>query len=108
MADKFLLDQVGGETTEIVFDRSSDRVDIIKSFDTTEVVEMNEKMRNQGNNGYGPTGEIKHVANIPHWVIDTWNQHYGVNVMLPENEELFNRLLNDPDYYFLRTSDGRV
>lgn len=111
MADKFILDQHDGTTESVIFDSSSDRVDIVKSADITDVLEINEQLRNQGNNGYGPTGEFKQVASIPAIMVDKWAKGLGMTtdqLLSPEYEDLFNRLLNCHDNYKFRTSMGRI
>lgn len=51
---------------------------------------------------------FRKVASIPLWVQARWIEIYGVDPLLKGNEALLTRLLNDPDWKWVRTSEGRV
>jgi hypothetical protein len=51
---------------------------------------------------------FRKVASIPLAVVEMWTAIYGVDPTAKGNEPLLNRLLNDPDWRWLRTDTGRV
>lgn len=48
---------------------------------------------------------MAHVANIPITVQYEWIKRYGADPLDEENEPLLRRLLNDPEWRYLRTSE---
>lgn len=60
------------------------------------------------NDGYSPSREFRRVASIPYGLLAIWREQYGVDVLHPDHRDLLKRLLNDPDYQFLRTAPGRI
>ncbi len=73
--------------------------------DVTAVVESNKALYNVGNVG---TKTMTRVATIPMGVIYGWIQKYGVDPTKKGQEDLLKRLLNDPEYLYLRTSPGKI
>lgn len=49
-----------------------------------------------------------HVACIPIGVQYKWITDYGVNTLNPHHRDGVRKLLNDPDWAYLRTNPGRV
>lgn len=52
----------------------------------------------------------RHIASIPNIIIDKWSKDHGVNLMaLPKDEfaRFVKRKLDDPDWKWLRTDQGR-
>ncbi|MCX8500743.1 MAG: hypothetical protein ORO03_03475 [Alphaproteobacteria bacterium] len=58
--------------------------------------------------GYSPSREWRRIATIPTVVQLQWKQRYGVEVWNRDHWPAVKRLLNDPDWRWLRTSTGRV
>ena len=58
--------------------------------------------------GYSPSREWRRIATIPIVVQLQWKQQYGVEVWNRDHLPAVKRLLNDPDWRWLRTSTGRV
>lgn len=49
-----------------------------------------------------------HVACIPIGVQYQWMQKHGVNIWKKEHRKAVFKLLNDPDYKYLKTTNGRI
>ena len=78
--------------------------------ETWDVLRSNQALQNAGWDGYSGDKDkaFKHVASIPLQIIEIWEKEYGVNPLEPGNEKLLTRLLNDPEWSWIRTSRGRV
>ena len=75
--------------------------------ETDPVIERNKAMLTH-NDGYTPSREMRRVASIPYILINKWIVEEGVNVLDPANADFLKKKLNDPDYAFLRTAEGRI
>lgn len=74
---------------------------------TDPIIERNKAMATH-NDGYSPSRELRRVASIPFILINKWLNEEGWNALDPANHDRLARKLNDPDYAFLRTAEGRV
>lgn len=90
--NQFLHDQCGEYAYEVMQD-------------VTAVVEHNRILYNQGKVG---TDTMTCVATIPMGVIYGWIQEFGVDPTKKGQEDLLKRLLNDPEYLYLRTNPGKI
>lgn len=73
------------------------------------VLERNKQYQADGGTGYlTDAKEMKHVASIPAFILQKWREEFGVDVLKKEHGDLLKRLLNDPDYLWLRVGTGRV
>lgn len=107
MADKIFLDHYDGVTEYLVVDDSEDTYTLVREQDVTSQIEINKALFND-TDGYTPSREWKHVAEIPIGAIPLIEQKYGANPFLKENRDLLKRFLNDPENRFFRVSPGRV
>lgn len=60
------------------------------------------------NDGYSQSRELRRAAIIPPIIQIKWMNEYGVDPLHPDHHDLLVRLLNDPDYAYLRTAPGRL
>ena len=74
---------------------------------TDPVIEANKAMATQ-NDGYSPSRELRRVASIPFILINKWLQEEGWNALNPDHADKLAQKLNDPQYQYLRTADGRL
>lgn len=88
-------------------DTATVRRDYKGSASPIPVIEDNKRVQNNGD-GYTPSRDLQRVASIPIWVIHKWTQDYGVDPTKRGNEVLLARLLNDPDWRWLRTGSGTL
>jgi hypothetical protein len=49
--------------------------------------------------------EFRHYASVPITVQYEWIRRYGVDPLAPEHQDLLARLLNDPEWRYLKTQD---
>lgn len=85
--------------------------------DVEPILESNLAARNHGVGGakglneYSKNGFKKnwwHAATIPTMVIAKWKRDLGVDVFNKDHWPAVKRLLNSPDWRYLRTGTGRV
>ena len=62
----------------------------------------------QTNDGYSPSRELRRVAHIPDIVRMHLINNEGWDPLAVENQDRLVKLLNDPDYAFLRAAPGRL
>src|SRR5689334_8817552 len=96
-----------GRTEHFAYDHDKQRViirrDHVGKSHPEWVVDANNELQAKGNNGYTPSRDIQHVAQVPIAVVELWEKMYGVNPLAKGNEKLLTRLLNDSDLRGLRT-----
>jgi hypothetical protein len=80
---------------------------ILSSQDVESMLDTAKAMANH-NDGYSPSRELRRVAVIPPVIQLKWMNEYGVDPLHPDHNDLLCRLLNDPDYAFLRTAPGQL
>jgi len=81
---------------------------IVSYQNVAPILDRNKAMRNH-NDGYSQTRELRRVAFIPHVLRQKILAEEGWDPYRPDiYPEKMARLLNDPDYAYLRTADGRV
>ena len=85
--------------------------------DCAPVLELNNNLRNHdvggsmGLNEYSRQGiknNMWHVASIPLSVITKWKQEYNVDVFNKHQEKEVLKLLQRPEWAYLRTGTGRL
>lgn len=99
-----------GSKEEVAFDWDNSRA-VFRTRHVAEninaVLDLNKEF-SAYSDGYTPSRELQHVASIPMSVIGQWIEKYGVDPTARGNEALLSRLLNDPEWMYLRTGRGRV
>ena len=58
--------------------------------------------------GFTPSKDMKHVAEIPIIMLQIWAKEHGIPPMGKEMDEVIRKKLNDPDYAYLRTGKGII
>lgn len=97
-------DPVAGLTQYFHYDEAGDRFTIETVADSEPIVENNKRLFNEGR----PRGDWNCIASIPPEIILKWRELYGVNIMDRNDWPRIRRLLNDPDWRYLRTAPGVV
>jgi hypothetical protein len=112
--NKFLTIDDGAETgirEEIKFDwldgTATQKTTFLPSSGTWDILDQNRAFQN-AHDGYTPSRDMQHVASIPMSVVVLWTQKYGVDPTQKGNEHLLARLLNDPEWQWLRTGRGHL
>lgn len=93
------LRQDSEDPTKFVLER-------VQDFEPT--IERNKALYNLDNRGYTPSKNLQHVASIPRLAVEIFKQRYGADPLKKGNEELLERLLNDPDLRYFRTAPGWI
>lgn len=73
--------------------------------DVEPVLEFNKAKQRAGRDYYASDNEMWKVASIPVTVQYEWMRLYGVDPLKPEHETLLTRLLNDPEWRYLKTAE---
>ncbi len=72
--------------------------------DVRPILERNKTLQT-ANDGFDRRRDLARVASIPVVVQYEWLKRYGVNIFDPDQEKAVRRLLNDPEWRYLRTSE---
>lgn len=73
--------------------------------DVEPLLDENKAKQSAGREYYARDKDMWKVASVPVTVQYEWIRRYGVDPLKPENEKLLARLLNDPEWRYLRTSE---
>lgn len=76
--------------------------------DVEPILDHNKESYNDGTRGYTPSRDLRKIAEIPLIVAEDWLNRLGVDVFNKDHAPAVRRLLNDPDYLYLRSAPGRV
>ena len=82
------------------------KIYIVRQQDVEPILEDNKRMQLTGA-GYSRDKFIKFLARIPVVVIEHW-LNKGINIFDKNDEKKIMALLNDPEWKYLKTIDGRV
>ena len=101
-------DPLTGLRTWHEHDAASGRTLIHYTQDVEPLIEANKAAASAAT---GPAGDIVHVASIPASVQMKWLIEKGVDVLDPDHRQAVARLLDDPEWRYLKTRNiilGRV
>jgi hypothetical protein len=103
---RYLLDRdpLSGATETFEYDEAEDRAVIKRSNDVEPVLDRNKALFNEGPR----RGEFRLAASIPLDVALLWREQKGIDVFKQDHWPAVVKLLNDPDWRYLRTSPGRL
>lgn len=84
------------------------KVIIERQQDVSPILDRNQQLRNHFSGK--KMGDMQHIASIPFAVVEEWRNRYGINVFRPnkEDQKRIQKLLNSPEYAYLRTGGGRL
>ncbi len=105
---KTIMDSDGNIVSEFHYDEMQDLSVVRRIQDCEPIVENNKQLQSL-NSGYTADRSMKRIASIPLVVAEKWIVEDGVNWMaLPKHEKMkyLRRKLNDPQWRYLRTSEG--
>jgi hypothetical protein len=106
MAKQILeYDPFSGITTYFDYEDDSDTTVIYREQDVTPILEMNKALQNEPEAWkQGVKNSWAHYAQIPNIVIEKWKNEHGVDVFNRDHQKAVFRLLNDPEYRYLKTT----
>lgn len=110
MAKRLLdYDAFTGVSTWHDYDHETGKTIIAETQDVESAIEYaRNKANNEDKSREGKKAGWWHVATIPVGVQYKWMREHGVNIYNKNHKAGMNRLLNDPEYRYLRTATGKV
>jgi hypothetical protein len=84
----------------IGYDETSDKIVLKTTFDNEPTIERNKQLA--GTDGFGKGKDMWLAASIPPGIQYEWLVKHGVNLWNKDHAPAVRRLLNDPDYRYLR------
>lgn len=80
-----------------------------RSADLQANVDENRRLQNDGRNSFKVDGmTFERVASIPLYLVELWKKMYGVDVFNKDHEKAVERLLNNPDLRYLKTTTRNI
>jgi hypothetical protein len=73
--------------------------------DVEPLLDCNKAKQSAGRDYYASDPDMWKVASVPVTIQYEWIRRYGVDPLKPEHQDLLARLLNDPEWRYLRTSE---
>lgn len=102
-------DPYTGVTTYFDYDYATDKTTVGMEQDVSLVLDVNKARQNETEySKMGIKNEWWHMATIPTIVIERWKNEKGVDVFNKDHWKAVKRLLNDPDYKWLKATSGYV
>lgn len=92
-------------TTEWFEDLGGDDFAIHTRQDCEPIIEMNKAKQSMGREYYARDADMWRVASIPTSVQLKWLVEHGVDVLNPDHWPGVKRLLNDPEWRYLKTAE---
>lgn len=87
------------------YDESTGDFAIETRQDVAPILDNNKRQWNDGD-GYTPSREMRKIAEIPLVVLEKWKNELGIDWTNKNHAPAVRRLLNDPDWRYLRTAPG--
>ena len=102
-------DPLTGLETIHHYDEVTKETHIEHKQDVSSIIERNKKLHNSDHQKTGCKQEWMHAASIPEVVQIQWMQKYGIkDIYSDENWPLVRKLLNSPDYRYLKTGTMKL
>ena len=108
--DKRLLDYdpVTGVRTYHYYDPQTDETHIERTQDVSQFIEINKHLQGTDYQKKGCKESWMHAAMIPVVVQERWLRKFGINLYDPDHLPAVVKLLNDPDWKYLKTGNYRL
>jgi hypothetical protein len=87
-------------------DESANKIIIERTQDVRPILQENKEKRNV-DDGYTRDRSMKRVAQIPLIIVEKWLKEEGWNALDQNESERLMQKLDDPDWSYLKTSDGK-
>jgi hypothetical protein len=101
-------DPLSGAVETFDFDEADDLCIIKRHCDVQPVVDLNRSFHLYGDGWVGRGRDMRLAARIPLDVVLLWKQRYGVDVLKSEHWPQVKRLLEDPEWRYLRPTSFRL
>tara|TARA_R100001510_G_scaffold7696_2_gene5971 strand:+ start:763 stop:1062 length:300 start_codon:yes stop_codon:yes gene_type:complete len=73
--------------------------------DIQPLIESNKKLQQEDHHR---NDEFRLSARVPTTVVYEWKKKFGVDIFDPNHKEAVKKLLNSPDYRYLKTTNRRI
>lgn len=90
------------------YDAATDRTIIETVQDVAPILDRNRALQNEDDRGWSASRELRRAASIPDIIVLKWRNEYGIDVFNRDHWPAVKRLLNDPEWRYLRTAPGRL
>ncbi len=90
------------------YDSLTGRTTIETAQDVAPILERNRALQNADDRGWSPARDLRRAATIPDIIVLKWRKDYGIDVFNRDHWPAVKRLLNDPEWRYLRTAPGRL
>lgn len=100
-----LLEYDAERGLRIDFIADGDKFHLKYTQDVEPLLDYNKAKQSAGREYYASDNEMWKVASIPVTVQYEWLRRYGVDPLHPEHHDLLARLLNDPEWRYLKTAE---
>jgi hypothetical protein len=108
MAIFFDHNPISGAVETFDYDEMEDKITIKRYADVQPVIDLNKYSQNHETGWVGPERDMRLAARIPEDVALLWLQLYGVNAWRADHWPAVKRLLNDPDWRYLRSNTYKL
>lgn len=98
-------DELTGVATWFVGDDDPETFHTIITQDVEPFIERNKALQNTGREYWKAGGDFRHEATIPVGVQMKWLTEKGVDVYNPDHQKAVIKLLNDPEWRYLKTAE---
>lgn len=103
------LERWGYPTEKYSYDQEADRMTVDISQNYAPFIDYNKRLlRDADYDGYTPSRDLQRVATIPPIIIEKWLREENINIYKDEDWPKVVQKLDDPDYRWLRCSDGHI
>jgi hypothetical protein len=90
------------------YDSGTDRTVIETVQDLAPILERNKELQKADDRGWSPSRDLRRAATIPDIMVLKWRNEYGIDVFNRDHWPAVKRLLNDPEWRYLRTAPGTL
>lgn len=94
--------------TEYWYDPEKDRMITRYVQDVESILNKNKREANASLNQRHKSEAMNKVASIPNTVVLKWKFELGVDIFNPAHADKVKKLLNDPEWRYLRTRGGKI
>lgn len=108
MAEKRVLDYnpITGETVFFEYDHLESKVTLTHEQDVSPIIERNKALHgHQDWKKAARKDDLVKYASVPNTVIIKWKQELGVDLFNPDDRKKVFKLLNSPEYAYLKVTD---
>lgn len=102
------VDRMTGVAEYHHYDAETDRTIVETVQDVTPLLERNKALQNADDRGWSASRDLRRAAAIPDIIVLKWRNEYGIDVFDRNHWPAVKKLLNDPEWRYLRTAPGTL